>query len=117
VATTMSIDRTAMVHLLDELEEQSLVERIRHPQDRRAFLIHLTDGGRACNAGRRPRSPGRPIPSLPRSTPPSGSTWSACWRRLPRTGSRPTRASRIPVSPGRADRHHFLLTYTDPDIP
>jgi DNA-binding MarR family transcriptional regulator len=46
LATTMSIDRTAMVYLLDELEEQSLVERIRHPQDRRAFLIHLTDGGR-----------------------------------------------------------------------
>ena len=46
LATTMSIDRTAMVYLLDELEEQSLVERIRHPQDRRAFLIRLTDGGR-----------------------------------------------------------------------
>ena len=46
MATTMSIDRTAMVYLLDELEEQSLVERVRHPQDRRAFLIHLTDGGR-----------------------------------------------------------------------
>ena len=46
LATTMSIDRTAMVYLLDELEEQSLVERVRHPRDRRAFLIHLTDGGR-----------------------------------------------------------------------
>ena len=46
LATTMSIDRTAMVYLLDELEEQSLVERVRHPQDRRAFLIHLTGGGR-----------------------------------------------------------------------
>jgi DNA-binding MarR family transcriptional regulator len=45
LATTMSIDRTAMVYLLDELEEQSLVERVRHPQDRRAFLIHLTAGG------------------------------------------------------------------------
>jgi DNA-binding MarR family transcriptional regulator len=46
LATAMSIDRTAMVYLLDELEEQSLVERIRHPRDRRAFLIHLTAGGR-----------------------------------------------------------------------
>ena len=46
LAITMSIDRTAMVYLLDELEEQSLVERVRHPQDRRAFLIHLTGGGR-----------------------------------------------------------------------
>ena len=45
LATTMSIDRTAMVYLLDELEERSLVERVRHPQDRRAFLIHLTTAG------------------------------------------------------------------------
>jgi DNA-binding MarR family transcriptional regulator len=45
LATTMSIDRTAMVYLLDELEEQSLVERVRHPHDRRAFLIHLTARG------------------------------------------------------------------------
>jgi len=45
LATTMSIDRTAMVYLLDELEGQALVERVRSPQDRRAFLIHLTAGG------------------------------------------------------------------------
>jgi DNA-binding MarR family transcriptional regulator len=45
LATTMSIDRTAMVYLLDELEERSWVERVRHPRDRRAFLIHLTAGG------------------------------------------------------------------------
>jgi DNA-binding MarR family transcriptional regulator len=45
LATTMSIDRTAMVYLIDELEEQALVERVRHPQDRRAFLIHLTPAG------------------------------------------------------------------------
>ena len=46
LATTMSIDRTAMVYLLDELEDQALVERVRNPQDRRAFLIHLTASGR-----------------------------------------------------------------------
>lgn len=46
LATTMSIDRTAMVYLIDELEAQTLVERVRSPQDRRAFLIHLTPGGR-----------------------------------------------------------------------
>ncbi len=45
LATTMSIDRTAMVYLLDELEGQALVERVRSPQDRRAFFIHLTAGG------------------------------------------------------------------------
>src|SRR5215475_7921856 len=46
LATTMAIDRTAMVYLLDDLEQRALVERVRSPQDRRAFLIHLTPGGR-----------------------------------------------------------------------
>jgi response regulator RpfG family c-di-GMP phosphodiesterase len=34
-----------MVYLIDELEAQTLVERVRSPQDRRAFLIHLTPSG------------------------------------------------------------------------
>ena len=46
LATTMAIDRTAMVYLLDDLEDRELVERVRSPQDRRAFLIHLTPAGR-----------------------------------------------------------------------
>ena len=45
LATTMSIDRTAMVYLIDELEEGALVERTRHPRDRRAFLIRPTPAG------------------------------------------------------------------------
>jgi DNA-binding MarR family transcriptional regulator len=45
LATTMAIDRTVMVYLLDELEDQALVERVRNPRDRRAFLIHLTPAG------------------------------------------------------------------------
>jgi DNA-binding MarR family transcriptional regulator len=48
LATTMSIDRTAMVYLIDELEAQTLAERVRNPQDRRAFLIHLTPSGRSA---------------------------------------------------------------------
>jgi MarR family len=78
LATTMSIDRSAMVYLIDELEAQTLAERVRSPQDRRAFLIHLTPSGRraqrkaataladtplfsiGCQCGRRmPRSAGR----------------------------------------------------------
>lgn len=45
LATTMAIDRTAMVYLLDDLENRALAERVRSPQDRRAFLIHLTPAG------------------------------------------------------------------------
>jgi len=46
LATTLSIDRTAMVYLLDELEARRLVDRVRNPDDRRSFLIHLTPRGR-----------------------------------------------------------------------
>jgi DNA-binding MarR family transcriptional regulator len=43
----LEVDRTTMVELLDQLEERGLVERQRHPTDRRAFMIHATDAGRA----------------------------------------------------------------------
>jgi DNA-binding MarR family transcriptional regulator len=46
LAISLSIDRTAMVYLLDELEEQALVERVRNANDRRSFLVHLTRKGR-----------------------------------------------------------------------
>ena len=45
LATVTGTDRTAMVYLLDELEERRLVERVRNPEDRRSFLIHLTATG------------------------------------------------------------------------
>ncbi len=46
LATSLAIDRSAMVYLIDGLEAAGLVERLRNPDDRRAFLITLTDGGR-----------------------------------------------------------------------
>jgi DNA-binding MarR family transcriptional regulator len=45
LATALAIDRTAMVYLLDELEQCGLAERVRNPDDRRSFLIHLTGEG------------------------------------------------------------------------
>ena len=45
LAIALAIDRTAMVYLLDELEQSGLVERVRNPDDRRSFLIHLTGDG------------------------------------------------------------------------
>lgn len=47
LATRMAIDRTAMVYLIDELEDGGLAQRVRRPDDRRAFLINLTAKGRA----------------------------------------------------------------------
>ena len=45
LATALAIDRTAMVYLLDELEQSGLAERVRNQDDRRSFLIHLTGEG------------------------------------------------------------------------
>lgn len=44
----LRIDRTTMVSLLDDLERKGYVVRERHPRDRRAFLVHPTELGRAA---------------------------------------------------------------------
>jgi DNA-binding MarR family transcriptional regulator len=48
LADALGIDRTTMVVLLDDLEDKGYVARQRHPRDRRAFLVHPTDSGRAA---------------------------------------------------------------------
>lgn len=40
------IDRTTLGGLIDRLEKNGLVQRRKHPKDRRAFQIHLTSQGR-----------------------------------------------------------------------
>ncbi|MEU5116257.1 MarR family transcriptional regulator [Streptomyces longwoodensis] len=40
--------RTATA-IVDSLERDGLVERVRHPHDRRAFLLRLTDEGVRCH--------------------------------------------------------------------
>jgi len=45
-ATTLGVDRTTMVQLVDELEEKGLVERRRSTQDRRKNIVELTADGR-----------------------------------------------------------------------
>jgi DNA-binding MarR family transcriptional regulator len=40
------IDRTTIGGLVDRLEKLGLVERRQHPQDRRAYKIHLTERGK-----------------------------------------------------------------------
>jgi DNA-binding MarR family transcriptional regulator len=46
LADSMSIHRNVMVGLVDELEQRGLVERRRHPEDRRAYALHLTPDAR-----------------------------------------------------------------------
>ena len=40
------IDPSSMVSTVDDLEAAGLVERRRHPSDRRAHAIHITEQGR-----------------------------------------------------------------------
>jgi DNA-binding MarR family transcriptional regulator len=42
-----AINRTTMVSLIDHLEGLGLVQRRRDPNDRRAYIIHLTEKGAA----------------------------------------------------------------------
>jgi DNA-binding MarR family transcriptional regulator len=42
LAAAMAIHRNTMVGLVDDLEDRGLVQRRRHPSDRRAHAVHLT---------------------------------------------------------------------------
>lgn len=46
LADRMGIHRNVMVGLIDDLEDRGLVQRRRHPADRRAHAVHLTDAAR-----------------------------------------------------------------------
>ena len=46
LSTALGIHRSAVVALVDDLEERGLAERRRHPVDRRAYALHLTPKGR-----------------------------------------------------------------------
>ncbi len=43
---SIGMDPSSMVSTIDELEAMGLVERRRHPTDRRAHALHVTDQGR-----------------------------------------------------------------------
>jgi DNA-binding MarR family transcriptional regulator len=45
LATTLAMDGTNIVGLLNELEADKLIERRRSPEDRRRHLVELTDAG------------------------------------------------------------------------
>jgi DNA-binding MarR family transcriptional regulator len=42
----IGMDPSSMVSTIDELETKGWVERRRHPSDRRAYALHITDAGR-----------------------------------------------------------------------
>jgi DNA-binding MarR family transcriptional regulator len=45
VAILQRVDQTTMGQIVDQLEEKNLVMRIKHPSDRRAYCLVLTDTG------------------------------------------------------------------------
>lgn len=46
LGTSLEVDRTTTSGVLDHLENQGLINRRRHPEDRRVFMISLTEAGR-----------------------------------------------------------------------
>jgi len=46
LCAAVGMDPSSMVSTIDELEAKGLVERRRHPTDRRAYALHVTDRGR-----------------------------------------------------------------------
>lgn len=46
VAILQRVDQTTMGQIVDQLEEKHLVMRIKHPSDRRAYCLVLTDAGK-----------------------------------------------------------------------
>lgn len=47
LAQLSGIEKSSLVLFLDALEKNGWVERQRHPTDRRAHIVHLTDSGAA----------------------------------------------------------------------
>lgn len=45
LAEASGIEKSSLVLFLDALEKDGWVERLRHPTDRRAHIIHLTESG------------------------------------------------------------------------
>lgn len=47
LARALSLDRSTMVAVIDQLERRGLVQRLKDPGDRRRHALHLTAGGRS----------------------------------------------------------------------
>jgi len=46
LGAAVNMDPSSMVSTIDELESHGMVERRRHPSDRRAYALHMTEQGR-----------------------------------------------------------------------
>ena len=54
LSTVLDVDPSAVVAIVDELQDAGLVRRDAHPADRRSHVVVITDGGRALIERLRP---------------------------------------------------------------
>ena len=70
-----------MVKLIDGLEARGFVERVRNPDDRRAYALHATSAGLEYMAAMLPRMLRAEAELTERSQPPSTSGSTSCCGR------------------------------------
>ncbi|MBW8871760.1 MAG: MarR family transcriptional regulator [Leifsonia sp.] len=100
LATALNLHRNSMVAMMDDLEERGLVERHRHPRDRRAYAIHLTPSARELLAtGARIADELEEAMLAPLDADERAALISSLARLVAASGARPG------VHPGLGDRH------------
>jgi DNA-binding MarR family transcriptional regulator len=97
LGSSIGVDKSTMVLLLDDFEANEYVKRVRHPYHRRAFLLGATDAGRSAQK--------RAIELLD-----AVAEAANIGERRPQLLHRLTMDARIQPRDQRAEHHHQVMT-------